>query len=246
MKKRILFFYGINLLMTLLFAMVFGGALGSIKGNELILGMFITMGVQLSLFVTTLIYRKKYQEKRNYNYNFNKYIILSIIIPIVIYLVSIFILGLLNINFVPTEYKGIIFVIAVITTIIGSISEEIGWRGTLLTIFEKKYTPFISSLFVGLLWGAWHFFKISTVGVLGYLLFIPSIIMYSVLISYIYNKSNRSILNSIIFHSFINICSILLIYERECTQFYIISFIVSLTAIAIIYLFDKKHFKLKK
>lgn len=246
MKKRVLFFYGINLLITLLFAMIFGGVLGSIKGNELILGMFVTMGVQLSLFVTTLIYRKKYQEKRNYNYNFNKHIILSIIIPIVIYLVSIFMLGLLNINYVPTEYKGMIFVIAIITTIIGSISEEIGWRGTLLSIFEKKYTPFISSLLVGLLWGVWHFFKISAVGILGYLLFIPSIIMYSVLISYIYNKSNRSILNPILFHSFINICSILLIYDRECTQFYIISFIVSLIAIAIIYLFDKKYFKLNK
>ena len=31
-----------------------------------------------------------------------------------------------------------IFVIAIITTIIGSVSEEIGWRGTLLPIFEKS------------------------------------------------------------------------------------------------------------
>ena len=97
--------------------------------------MFVKIGVQLSLFVTALIYRKKYQEKRNYNYNFNKFIILSIVIPIAIYLVAIFILGLLNINYVPTEYTGIIFVIAIVTTIIGSISEEIGWRGTLLPIF---------------------------------------------------------------------------------------------------------------
>ena len=246
MKKRVLFFYGINLLITLIFAMIFGGVLSSIKGNELILGMIVTMGVQLSLLVTSLIYRKKYKEKRNYNYNFNKYIILSIIIPIIVFLLSSFCLGLLNINYIPTEYKKMILVIAIITTIIGSISEEIGWRGTLLPIFEKKYTPFISSLFVGLLWGTWHFFKISTVGILGYILFISSIVMYSVLISYIYNKSSKSIINPILFHSFINICSILLIYERECIQFYVISFIVSLVAIVFIYLFDKKYFKIKK
>ena len=246
MKKRVLFFYGINLLITLIFAMIFGGVLSSIKGNEIILGLIVTMGVQLSLLVTSLIYRKKYKEKRNYNYNFNKYIILSIIIPIAVFLLSSFCLCLININYIPTEYKKIILVIAIITTIIGSISEEIGWRGTLLPIFEKKYTPFISSLFVGLLWGIWHFFKISTVGILGYILFIPSIVMYSVLISYIYNKSSKSIINPILFHSFINICSILLIYERECIQFYVISFIVSLVAIVFIYLFDKKYFKIKK
>ena len=246
MKKRVLFFYGINLLITFVFAMMFGGILGSIKGNELILGMFVTMSVQLSLLVTSLIYRKKYQEKKNYNYNFNKYVGLSIVIPIAIFLLSSFILGLFNINYVSTEYKGLIFVIAIITTIIGSISEEIGWRGTLLSIFNEKYTPFVSSIFVGLLWGAWHFFKINAVGVLGYLLFIPSIITFSVIISYIYNKSNKSLLNPIVFHSFINICSILLIYERECIEFYIISFVISIIAIILLYLFDKKYFKIKK
>ncbi len=246
MIKRVLLFYGINLLITLFFAIIFGGVLGSIKGNELILGMFVTMGVQLSLFVTTLIYRKKYHEKINYNYSLNKYIILTIIIPIIIYLISIYILSLLNVIYVPTKYRGMIFFISIITTIIGSISEEIGWRGTLLPIFEKKYTQFVSSIFVGLFWGLWHFFKISTVGVLGYLIFIPSIIMYSVLISYIYNKSNRSMLNPIFFHSFINICSILLIYKRECIQFYIISFIVSLVVIIITCLLDKDYFKLKR
>ena len=241
-KKKILFFYGINLLITLVFALVFGGVLGSIKGNKLILGMFVTMGVQLSLITTSLIYRKKYNQKKNYNYKFNKYLILSIIIPIIIFIISSIALHILKIEYVSTEYKDIIFVIAVLTTIVGSISEEIGWRGTLLPIFEKKYTQFISSLLVGLLWGVWHFFKISSVGAIGYLLFIPSIVMYSVIITYIYNKSNKSLLNPIIFHSFINICSVLLIYNRECIEFYIISFIVSFIVICLLYLFDKKYF----
>ena len=83
-----------------------------------------------------------------------------------------------------------------------------------------------------------------SVGIIGYLLFIPSIIMYSVLISYIYNKSNGSIINPIVFHSFINICSILLIYERECIEFYIISFVTTLVATIILFLYDGKYFTL--
>ena len=246
MKKKILFFYGINLLITLVFALVFGGVLGSIKGNELILGMFVTMGVQLSLITTSFIYRKKYHDKKSYNYKFNKYILLSIFIPIIIFVISSIVLDILNIKYVSTEFKGLIFVISILTTIGGSISEEIGWRGTLLPIFNKKYNSFISSLLVGLLWGSWHFFKISSVGIVGYLLFIPSIVMYSVIITYIYNKSNKSLLNPIIFHTFINICSVLLIYYRECIQFYIISFVVSFIVICLLYLFDKKYFVSKK
>ena len=246
MKKKILFFYGINLLITFLFAIIFGGVLGSIKGNELLLGTIVTMGVQLSLITTSFIYRKKYHDKKSYNYIFNKYILLSILIPIVIFVISSIVLVFLNIKYVSTEFKGLILVIAILTTIVGSISEEIGWRGTLLPIFNEKYNSFISSLFVGLLWGAWHFFKISSVGIVGYLFFIPSIVMYSVIITYLYNKSNKSIINPIIFHSFINICSVLLIYNRECIEFYIISFVVSSIVLCLIYLFDKNFFVPKK
>lgn len=246
MKKKILFFYGINLLITFIFAMLFGGVLSSIKGNELILGLFVTMGVQLSLITTSLIYRKKFHIKRNYNYKLNKYLIPSVLIPIIIFVVSSLLLNMININYISSEYTGVIFVLAFITTIIGAISEEIGWRGTLLEVFEDKYSSFISSIFVGILWGIWHFFKISQVGILGYLLFIPSIVLFSIIIGYIYNKSNKSILNAIVFHSFINISSILLIYNRECIQFYIISFVVSLLMIAVLWLFDKKYFILKK
>lgn len=246
MKKKILFFYGINLLITFIFAMLFGGILTSIKGNELILGLFVTMGVQLSLITTSLIYCKKYRIKRNYNYKLNKYLIPSVLIPIIIFVVSSLLLNMININYISSEYTGVIFVLAFITTIIGSISEEIGWRGILLEVFEDKYSSFISSIFVGILWGMWHFFKISQVGILGYVLFIPSIVLFSIIIGYVYNKSNKSLLNAIVFHSFINISSILLIYNRECIQFYIISFVVSLLMIVVLWLFDKKYFILKK
>ena len=243
MKKRVLFFYLINLLITFVFAILFGGVLGSIPGNELILGTIVTVGVQLSLLVTTLIYRKKYKVKKDYNYKISKYMILSVIIPIIIVGLSSLILSLLNINYITTEYKGIIFIVALLTTIVGSIAEEIGWRGTLLPLFNEKYSPFVSSLFVGLLWGAWHFFKISTVGPLAYLLFIPNIALYGVLIGYLYNKSNKSMLVPIIFHSFINISSVLCVYGRENIQFYISSIIISAILLLIIFIFDRKYFK---
>jgi membrane protease YdiL (CAAX protease family) len=243
MKKKALYFYGINLIITLIFAMIFGGVLQSIKGNELLLGTIVTVGVQLSLITTTIIYRRKYKVKKEYNYKLDKYILLSIIIPVAIIGLSALVLHLMGNKYVTTEYKGIVLIVALITTLIGSISEEIGWRGTFLPIFEEKYSKFISSLIVGLLWGAWHFFKISSVGPVAYLLFIPSTAMYGVILTYIYNKSNKSLVNPIIFHSFINISSVLLVFNRECIEFYITTFVVSLIILGIIYIFDRKYFK---
>ena len=64
MKKKVLVFYGLNLLITVFFALLFGGILGSIGGNELMLGLFIVSGVQLSPLVTTVIVRKIYKTKK--------------------------------------------------------------------------------------------------------------------------------------------------------------------------------------
>ena len=63
MKKKVLVFYGLNLLITVFFALLFGGILGSIGGNKMMLGLFVVLGVQLSTFVTTMIFRKIYKQK---------------------------------------------------------------------------------------------------------------------------------------------------------------------------------------
>ena len=62
MKKKVLIFYGLNILVTVFLAILFGGILGSIGGNELMLGLFIVSGVQLSPLVTTVIVRKIYKQ----------------------------------------------------------------------------------------------------------------------------------------------------------------------------------------
>ena len=69
MKKKVLIFYGLNILVTVFLAILFGGILGSIGGNELMLGLFIVSGVQLSPLVTTVIVRKIYKQKRSIHTN---------------------------------------------------------------------------------------------------------------------------------------------------------------------------------
>ena len=46
--------------------------------------------------------------------------------------------------------------IFILVIILGSIGEEIGWRGFLQSTFEYKYSKLLSAIFVGIIWGLWH------------------------------------------------------------------------------------------
>lgn len=245
MKKKVFVFYGLNILVTVFLAILFGGILGSIGINELMLGLLIVLGVQLSPLVTTVIVRKIYKQKIDYTYKFNKYSIIACVLPIFLIVLSALILSLSGISYVKTEFKGTILIVAILTTLVGAYTEEIGWRGCLLHIVETEHTPFVSSLFVGTLWAIWHFIKISSVGIVGFLLFIPTIIMLSVLMSYIFHKSNKSLVNMVVFHSFINLTNIFLIYNREGKAFYIALLGVQAAVLFLIFLNDRNYFKLK-
>lgn len=245
MKKKVFIFYGLNILVTVFLVILFGGILRSIGGNELMLALFIVSGVQLSPLVTTVIVRKIYKQKKEYTYEFNKYLIIACVFPIFLIVISALLLSLSGIPYIKTEFKGTILIVAILTTFVGAYTEEIGWRGCLLHIVETEYTPFVSSIFVGMLWAIWHFFKISSVGIVGFLLFIPTIIMLNILMSYIFHKSNKSLVNMVVFHSFFNLTNIFLIYNREGKAFYISLLGVQVAVLFLIFLNDINYFKLK-
>lgn len=245
MKRKVIAFYGLNLLVTFVLAMLFGGVLGSIDGNELVLGLLVTVGVQLSPFVTTVIYRKIYNEKMEHTYEFNRYSIIACVLPVFLIIVSAFVLSLSGVSYVKAEFKGAVLFLTVLTTLTGAFTEEFGWRGCLLHIVETEHTPFVSSVFVGILWGIWHFFKIPSVGIIGFLLFIPTIVMFSVFMTYIYHKSNKSLTNMVIFHAFINLTSIFMLYNRESKIFYIALLGVEIFVLFLFFIRDRGYFKLK-
>ena len=37
-----------------------------------------------------------------------------------------------------------------------AVYEELGWRGFARPALEKRFSPLVSGLLVGLMWGAWH------------------------------------------------------------------------------------------
>lgn len=112
---------------------------------------------------------------------------------------------------------GFIFFVLALTN--GGLSEELGWRGFALKVYQqRKFNMLLSSLFVATLWAIWHtgtvFWKtilnatllegitFTVSYLLQYLILVfPLSIIYTIL----YNGTKGSILLCILLHAFYNI-----------------------------------------
>lgn len=99
----------------------------------------------------------------------------------------------------------------VYTLLYGPLPEELGWRGYALGRLQEKWSALASSLVLGVMWGLWHlpmFFMEGTyqqaelsVGSMRFWLnFCVSIVALTILMTWVYNNTRRSILSAILIH----------------------------------------------
>ena len=92
----------------------------------------------------------------------------------------------------------------------GGVSEEPGWRGFLLPRLQQRFSPLVASILVWFPWGLWH----APLDLMGYAgstfatylhtrVFI--LIPLSIIITWIYNGSGKTILSAVLFHSAFNV-----------------------------------------
>lgn len=91
--------------------------------------------------------------------------------------------------------------------IIGGGVEEIGWRGFLQPTLQKRWSPFTSTMIVGVIWAVWHlplwFVMGSNQMNMNFLWFSLITLVLSFLLTIIY-QSTKSIFLCIIFHALTN------------------------------------------
>jgi uncharacterized protein len=100
------------------------------------------------------------------------------------------------------------FVIAVLVIlIVGPFPEEIGWRGYLLDRCQIRWSALTSGFTVGIVWAAWHAPLFLMPGYFANFDFEPSpvpfavnLLLISVVYTWVYNNTNRSVLALIGFH----------------------------------------------
>jgi len=82
--------------------------------------------------------------------------------------------------------------------------EEFGWRGLALPLLQRRYTPFVAGLMLGVVWGLWHLpaFLLSGTpqSAWSFTPFLAGSIAVSVIITPMFNAFRGSILLPALFH----------------------------------------------
>ncbi len=105
---------------------------------------------------------------------------------------------------------------ALITLMYGPLPEELGWRGYALDRLQKDHSALLSSLILGAVWSVWHlpmFFMRGSImsdvfpwrSAIFWVTMGPGILATSIIMTWIYNNTQRSTLGAIICHFMMNL-----------------------------------------
>lgn len=107
-------------------------------------------------------------------------------------------------------HPGQLAALVVFTLFFGPFPEELCWRGFALDRLQARHSPLKASLLLGLVWSLWHVplffipgtfqYEIIGVGTPAFWLFFASLAAETILMSWIYSHTGRSILSAILFH----------------------------------------------
>jgi membrane protease YdiL (CAAX protease family) len=112
-------------------------------------------------------------------------------------------------RFSGTPAIGLIGVLLLIT-FVGSLGEETGWRGYALPHLQRRFSPQVATLILGVLWFGWHapqFFVIAT-----YREFTPveyvgmflGLLSGAIVLTWLYNRTGGSLLLVVVWHGVYN------------------------------------------
>ncbi len=116
-------------------------------------------------------------------------------------------------SFTPIKLLGLIGYFPFIFFFGGGLNEEPGWRGLAVPQMQRRYSPLIAGLIIGIIWSTWHFPLHATGVVQGGISSFPFRFLYNVplgvLFSWFYNKSGGNLLGCVLLHASYNSASTL-------------------------------------
>ena len=141
---------------------------------------------------------------------------------------------------------------ALLTILLASVIEEIGWRGYGEDSVAAYHSWFTESIIFGFVWSLWHlplFFIAGTyhcglreLGILYMLNFLISVVPLGFITTWVYVRNNRSMLACIIFHLFVNTMQekIAMTAETKCIETLVV------TAVAVVIVLTNKDLFFEK
>jgi membrane protease YdiL (CAAX protease family) len=133
-------------------------------------------------------------------------------------------------------FVGLVFFVFVL----GPLPEEMGWRGVALDRLQLRMSPLWASLLLGIIWSAWHlplflidgtFQNQLGLGSFRFWVFLADMIPLTIIITWIYNHTDRSTLSAVFVHFSGNLCGALIPKSDRFALFELV--VLSIVALAI-------------
>jgi membrane protease YdiL (CAAX protease family) len=138
------------------------------------------------------------------------YLVIGLGVPL-LYLLSLLVFVLTRdevVGFDPGRWATI-FPILAYGLLSGPLGEELGWRGFALPRLLRRWNALLSSLVLGLVWGAWHlplfFWEIPGLSPpIPFANYLLSIIAFAILITWAFQGTRGSLFVAVFFHLWMN------------------------------------------
>ena len=147
----------------------------------------------------------------HWRFSFKWYVLVLIVIPVVGWIAA-HITGASPLK--PTDTSAEFLMLLFYLLVTGPLCEELGWRGYALPRLLNRFSPFTASLILGVIWGVWHlpsFFVSGMVqkgmSILIFILYTPCL---SILMTWVFQYTNGSVLSAVMIHYMVNFCASIL------------------------------------
>jgi membrane protease YdiL (CAAX protease family) len=126
--------------------------------------------------------------------------------------------------------------------VLGPLPEEMGWRGVALDRMQAVMSPLGASLLLGTIWSVWHvplFFIEGTFqnqlipGSTRFWIFLATMAPLSVVMTWVYNNTDRSILSAVLIHFTGNLCGALLVKTDQMAALELAALVLAAICIAV-------------
>jgi uncharacterized protein len=133
----------------------------------------------------------------------------------------------LHANLISPEVHGSVmasiadgFVFFLFNLLFVGVEEEPGWRGLLLDRLQRKFSPLVASILVWFPWAIWHapldYYRPVRFDLVTYLLLrVVTLIPLTIILTWLYNRSRRSIQATAIFHASMNTLPFVMPYYQS-------------------------------
>lgn len=267
--RYLLFFFVLTLLWTWIcgFISVIFGFTGTPAGTF----VFYFGGGAPSVVALFLVFFTYPKEKRkdyfhrcfSFKYMGWKWPLITICVFSAITIISLFIgVGILRYDMPTMDFLHAIMdnplmllLVLLISFISGPLNEEFGWRGYALDKLLVRFGFLTASTILGFIWGIWHLAWYFTPGQAQYnllqdsvfhaIMSIPSLMMLSSFVTFVYIKTKRSILAGALVHMFSNLTGSQLLssYTTEISVLIRYANMVFFAIIMLYVIFSKKFEK---